>query len=101
VDADHVEDVSVDVDVVVDPIDSDAVADDCVDTAVVAGDVDAAPVAMHAPSTAVASTLAVPAATRERAAGRRRRDRSGGEGAKCSLMRAIMRMGGKRPAKAP
>jgi hypothetical protein len=88
------------VDVVVDPIDSDAVADDCVDTAVVAGDVDAAPAAMHAPSTAVASTLAVPAATRERAAGRRR-DRSGGEGAGCSLMRAIMRMGGKRPAKAP
>jgi hypothetical protein len=56
------------------------------------------PAAMQAPSTAVATTLAAPAATRERAAGRRRdRFRLGCIG--CSLMAPIIRIGGKGPAK--
>ena len=65
-------------------VDELAAVDACVDftvddfaAAVVAVVVAVVPVAMQAPRTAVARTLAAPAATRERAAGRRRPDRLG------------------------
>ena len=57
------------------------------------------PDAMQAPSTAVARRLAAPAATRERAAGRLRRDRFGMGFAWVSLMGPIIRIRGKGPAK--
>jgi hypothetical protein len=95
VDADHVafELVEVDVDVEPEVLDFDAAAVVFV-AAVDAVVVDAVPVAMQAPSTAVATTLAAPAVTRDRAAGRRRaRCRLVDVG--CSLMPTIMRIGGK------
>jgi hypothetical protein len=76
VEADHDDDEpveAVDVDVEVVDVDVEAVDFDADDLVVpVAVVVVAAPVAMHAPSVAVARRLATPAATRERAAGRRR-----------------------------
>jgi hypothetical protein len=97
VEADQDDDESVEV---VEVVDFDAVDFEAVDfddpEAVV---VVAAPAAMHAPSVAVAMTLATPASTRDLAAGRRRRDRSGLGDGRCSLMRSIIRIGGKWPAK--
>ena len=100
VEAVQFDDVSVEVD--------DFVADDDVDAAVLAvpevpdvvAVVAVVPAAMHAPSTAVATRLAAPAATRDRAAGRRRCVRFGmGVGA-CSLMGPIIRMVGQDSANA-
>jgi hypothetical protein len=76
VEADHDDDESAEV------VDVVAVDFDAVDlvvplAAVVVVLMVAVPAAMHAPSVAVASRLATPAATRERAAGRRRRGRAG------------------------
>jgi hypothetical protein len=53
------------------------------------------PAAMEAPRIAVATTLAAPAATRDRAAGRRRRARFGMGCSFVSLMASIIRIGGK------
>jgi hypothetical protein len=53
------------------------------------------PDAMPALSTAVATRLAAPAAMRERAAGRRRRDRVGMGGTRGSFMGPIIRIRGK------
>jgi hypothetical protein len=59
--------------------------------AVVAAVVPVVPVAMQAPRTAVATTDAAPAATRDRAAGRRRRARFGMGCSFVSLMAPIIR----------
>jgi hypothetical protein len=96
-DADHDDDASVEVDV---DGDFDVLARFAAEAVVDAPDappLDVAPVAMHAPSTAVATTLAAPAAIRDRDAGRRRR--RGWPAAKasgCSFMRCMMRTGGQR-----
>lgn len=102
VDAVQFEDVSVEVVDVVEAVPDFAVDDfaaavlDTPDVVAVVAVV--VPAAMQAPSTAVATTLAAPAATRERAAGRRR-GRLGLGCSGCSLMAPIIRIGGKGPAK--
>ena len=80
-------------------VDFDAAVVDAPDVPEVLAVVAVVPDAIQAPSTAVATRLAAPAATRERAAGRRRRDRFGMGNASCSLMSTIIRMSGKGPAK--
>ena len=103
VEAVQLDDVSVEVEVVdVDTLLDFAVGDfavavlDVPDVAAVEAAV--VPAAMQAPSTALATTLAAPAATRDRAAGRRR-DRFGVGWVGSSLMGPIIRIGGKGPAK--
>jgi hypothetical protein len=66
---------------------------DVVACSVVDAVVDVVPAAMPAPSSAVAIRLAAPAATRDRAAGRRRRGRCGVGDAGCGFMPSIIRRG--------
>jgi hypothetical protein len=86
-----------DVSVEVDDVDAVFDFDAAVDVAPVPLDVVAVvaavvPEAIQAPSTAVATRLAAPAVTRERAAGRRRRDRFGMGGTRGSCMGSIIRI---------
>jgi hypothetical protein len=98
------EDVSVEVVVVVEAVldfvddDFDAAVPDVPEVPDVVAVVAVVPAAMQAPSTAVATRLAAPTATRDRAAGRRRRARFGMEVGGCSLMGPIIRMVGQDSA---
>lgn len=103
VEAVHDEDVSV----VVDDVEAvlDFVADDFEAAVLAAPEVPdvvavvaVVPAAMHAPSAAVATRLAAPAATRDRAAGRRRRTGFGMGVGRVSLMGPIIRMTGQDSA---